>query len=140
MVDRATTRGGVFTTLASLYIVLTLAALGRSGYQIATKFSDAPLAYLLSAVAAAVYLVATLALIASTTRVPHTVRVGRLVALVALSVEVLGVLGIGTLSLFRPELFPADTVWSQYGAGYLYIPLVLPFLGLWWLRSSRETP
>ncbi|MDR9395920.1 hypothetical protein [Pontimonas sp.] len=140
MVDRATTRGGVFTTLASLYIVLTLAALGRSGYQIATKFSDAPLAYLLSAVAAAVYLVATLALIASTTRAPHTVRVGRLVALVALSVEVLGVLGIGTLSLFRPELFPADTVWSQYGAGYLYIPLVLPFLGLWWLRSSRETP
>lgn len=140
MVDRATTRGGVFTTLASLYIVLTLAALGRSGYQIATKFSDAPLAYLLSAVAATVYLVATLALIASTTRVPHTVRVGRLVALVALSVEVLGVLGIGTLSLFRPELFPADTVWSQYGAGYLYIPLVLPFLGLWWLRSSRETP
>lgn len=140
MVDRATTRGGVFTTLASLYIVLTLAALGRSGYQIATKFSDAPLAYLLSAVAAAVYLVATLALIASTTRVPHTVRVGRLVALVALSVEVLGVLGIGTLSLFRPELFPADTVWSQYGAGYLYIPLVLPFVGLWWLRSSRETP
>lgn len=140
MVDRATTRGGVFTTLASLYIVLSLAALGRSGYQIATKFSDAPLAYLLSAVAAAVYLVATLALIASTTRVPHTVRVGRLVALVALSVEVLGVLGIGTLSLFRPELFPADTVWSQYGAGYLYIPLVLPFLGLWWLRSSRETP
>lgn len=140
MVDRATTRGGVFTTLASLYIVLSLAALGRSGYQIATKFSDAPLAYLLSAVAATVYLVATLALIASTTRVPHTVRVGRLVALVALSVEVLGVLGIGTLSLFRPELFPADTVWSQYGAGYLYIPLVLPFLGLWWLRSSRETP
>jgi hypothetical protein len=140
VVDRATTRGGVFTTLASLYIVLTLAALGRSGYQIATKFSDAPLAYLLSAVAAAVYLVATLALIASTTRVPHTVRVGRHVALVALSVEVLGVLGIGTLSLFRPELFPADTVWSQYGAGYLYIPLVLPFLGLWWLRSSRETP
>lgn len=138
MVDGATTRGGVFTTLASIYVVLTLAALGRSGYQIATKFSDAPTAYLLSAFAALVYLLATVALIASTSATPRRLRSGRMVALLALSVEAIGVLGIGTLSLFRPELFPADTVWSNFGAGYLYIPLVLPFVGLWWLRSSRE--
>ncbi|AVG23778.1 hypothetical protein C3B54_11799 [Pontimonas salivibrio] len=138
MAGGSTTRGGVFTTLASIYVVLTLAALGRSGYQIATKFSDAPTAYVLSAFAAVVYLLATVALIASTSHTTRTLRVGRIVALVALTVEALGVVGIGTLSLFRPELFPADTVWSNYGAGYLYIPLVLPFIGLWWLRSSRE--
>lgn len=138
MVDGEATRGGVFTTLASLYVVLTLAALGRSGYQIATKFSEAPTAYLLSALAAVIYLVATIALMRSTSRSARTVRTGRAVALVALSLEAIGVLGIGTLSLFRPELFPADTVWSQYGAGYLFIPLVLPFVGLWWLRSAKE--
>lgn len=138
MVDGAARRGGVFTTLASIYVVLTLAALGRSGYQIATKFSEAPTAYLLSALAAVVYLVATIALIASTSRAARSVALGRLVAVLALSLEAVGVIGIGTLSLFRPELFPADTVWSQYGAGYLFIPLVLPFVGLWWLRSSKE--
>lgn len=138
MVDGSARRGGVFTTLASIYVVLTLAALGRSGYQIATKFSEAPTAYLLSALAAVVYLVATIALIASTSGAARSVARGRLVALLALSLEAVGVIGIGTLSLFRPELFPADTVWSQYGAGYLFIPLVLPFVGLWWLSSSKE--
>jgi hypothetical protein len=26
-------------------------------------------------------------------------------------------------------------VWTAYGAGYVFIPLVLPVLGLWWLRG-----
>ncbi len=132
MTDQATEqRGGVFTALVSVYVILTLAAVGRSGYQIATKFDQAPLAYSLSAVAAGVYLVATIALIQSAR------RSRRLVAIAALGFEALGVVGIGTLSLFRPDLFPADTVWSAFGQGYLFIPLVLPFIGLWWLFRIR---
>jgi hypothetical protein len=68
------------------------------------------------------------------------------VAWVTISFELLGVLVIGTLSLVLPEIFvgPAKlkdladgTVWSSYGIGYLFIPLVLPVLGMLWLRSRR---
>lgn len=130
--SEATARRGGFTVLVWVYVVLTLAALGRSGYQLATKYDEAPLAYLLSAFAAVVYLVATIALMT------HVQRGSRAVALVALSVEAIGVLAVGTLSLLRPELFPADTVWSAYGRGYMFIPLVLPFVGLWWLRGRTR--
>ena len=40
---------------------------------------------------------------------------------------------VGTLSVLRPEWFPDQTVWSDYGIGYGFVPLVLPFVGLWWL-------
>lgn len=129
--DTASRRGG-FTVLVWVYIVLTLAALGRSGYQLATKFEEAPLAYLLSAVAAVVYLVATIGLMT------HVRQGSRVVAIAALVIEAIGVLVIGTLSVLRPDLFPADTVWSRYGHGYLFIPLVLPFVGLWWLRRAGQ--
>ncbi|CAI8399551.1 MAG: Uncharacterised protein [Cellulomonadaceae bacterium TMED98] len=129
--DTASRRGG-FTVLVWVYIVLTLAALGRSGYQLATKFEEAPLAYLLSAVAAVVYLVATIGLMT------HVRQGSRVVAIAALVIEAIGVLVIGTLSVLRPDLFPADTVWSRYGQGYLFIPLVLPFVGLWWLRRAGQ--
>lgn len=132
MAEKTASRRGGFTVLVWVYVVLTLAALGRSGYQLATKFEQAPLAYLLSAFAAAVYLVATVALMG------HVRRGSTVVALVALSIEAVGVLVVGTLSLIRPELFPADTVWSVYGRGYLFIPLVLPFVGLWWLRQRTH--
>jgi hypothetical protein len=125
-------RGGFRTLLVSFYVVLTLAALGRSGYQIATKFDQAPFAYLLSAAAAVVYLIATISLISSTG------QRGRVVATVSLVFEALGVLGVGLLSVVDPGLFPADTVWSRFGQGYLFIPLVLPFVGLWWLRTQRS--
>jgi hypothetical protein len=122
---------GVLSLLVAVYAILTLAALGRSGYQIATKFDLAPLAYGLSAVAAVVYLVATVALVLSSRSWAHRV------ALVAVSFEAVGVLVVGTLSVALPELFPADTVWSDYGRGYLFVPLVLPLLGLWWLLADR---
>lgn len=130
--SESTARRGGFTVLVWVYVVLTLAALGRSGYQLATKYDEAPLAYLLSAFAAVVYLVATVALMT------HVRRGSRVIALSALSIEAVGVLAVGTLSVLRPELFPADTVWSTYGRGYLFIPLVLPFVGLWWLRAPRQ--
>ncbi|WP_242473648.1 hypothetical protein [Blastococcus sp. TML/M2B] len=97
--------------------------------QLATRFDEAPLAYLLSALAAVIYLVATVAL----ARGPR----GRRVALVAISIELVGVLVVGTLSLADAAAFPDETVWSGYGRGYLFIPLVLPVLGLWLLLRRR---
>ena len=122
---------GFRTLLVSLYVILSLAALGRSGYQIATKFDEAPVAYSLSAVAAIVYVIATIAIIRA-----NTVAGARL-ATIALVFEAVGVIGVGLLSVIDPALFPADTVWSQFGQGYLFIPLVLPFVGLWWLRRGK---
>jgi hypothetical protein len=126
-------RPGVHRTVVALYGVLSLAALGRSSYQILTKLDEAPLAYTLSGVAAAVYVLATVTVALSAR--PRS----RAVALGAISFELIGVLGIGALSLIRPELFPDTTVWSQFGAGYVFIPLLLPIVGIWWLlRGSRS--
>ena len=122
---------GFRTLLVSVYVILTLAALGRSGYQIATKFDEAPVAYALSAVAAIVYLIATIAIIRAQT------AGGARLATIALLFEAAGVVGVGMLSVIDRALFPADTVWSQFGQGYLFIPLVMPFVGLWWLRRGK---
>lgn len=126
------TTAGIGRVLVVVYAILALAATGRSAYQIATKLDEAPVAYALSAVAAVVYIVATVAL----------VRRGRgayRTAVVAIGFELLGVLVVGALSLIDPVLFPDDTVWSRFGQGYLFIPLVLPVLGLLWLRRVRRS-
>jgi hypothetical protein len=44
------------------------------------------------------------------------------------------VLAVGTWSLADRATFPDATVWSGYGSGYGFVPLVLPVLGLLWLR------
>ena len=118
--------------IVSIYVVLSLAALGRSSFQILTKFDDAPLAYSLSGLAAVVYVIATVSV-----ALGHR-PIARRVAQWSLSFELAGVLGVGGLSLIIPELFPYQTVWSQFGMGYLFIPLVLPVLGLWWLTKRAR--
>jgi hypothetical protein len=110
----------------AIYGILALAATARGIYQVATKLSEAPLAYLLSLLAGLVYCVATYAL--ATNR--------RSIAWPAVLVELVGVLTVGTLSVVDVGDFPDETVWSGFGAGYGYIPLVLPFLGIWWLWST----
>lgn len=124
-------RQGIGRVLIAVYAVLALAATGRSFVQIVRRFDEAPLAYSLSALAAVVYIVATIALAMPGER-------WRRVALAAVVVELVGVLVVGTLSLVAPELFQHDSVWSRFGMGYLFIPAVLPILGLWWLRATRE--
>jgi hypothetical protein len=118
--------------LVAVYGVFALSAGARASVQIASKFHEAPLAYGLSALAAVVYVVATVALARSS-------ETSRRVAFAAVGFELLGVLTVGTLSLIDPEAFPDATVWSDYGQGYGYVPLVLPVIGLWWLwRTSRR--
>lgn len=121
-------RSGPGRALVAVYAVFTLAAGARAGVQIATRFAEAPLAYLLSAFAALVYGVLTVAL----------ARGARRTALAACGIELLGVLVVGTFSLLDPAAFPRATVWSGYGSGYLFIPLVLPLVGLGWLLRRRR--
>jgi len=126
--ERPATAGGPGRVLVAVYGVFALAAGARAAVQLSTRFAEAPVAYLLSALAAVVYVVATVAL----------ARGGRRTALVAISVELVGVLVVGTLSVLDPAAFPDETVWSAYGRGYLFIPLVLPVLGLLFLRRRAR--
>ncbi|SNS59945.1 hypothetical protein SAMN06893096_105239 [Geodermatophilus pulveris] len=127
--ERATT-AGPGRVLVAVYGVFALAAGARAVVQLSTRFAEAPVAYLLSALAAAVYVVATVAL----------ARGGRRTALAAIGFELVGVLVVGTLSLLQPAAFPDETVWSAYGRGYLFVPLVLPVLGLLFLRRTARRP
>jgi hypothetical protein len=125
------TARGPGRVLVAVYAVFALAAGARAAVQLAVQFDEAPLAYLLSAVAAVVYVAATVGLARGGPG-------GRRTAVVACSVELAGVLVVGTLSLVDSAAFPDDTVWSGYGRGYGFIPLVLPVLGLLWLRHQAE--
>ncbi len=120
------TGAGPGRLIVAVYAVLALAATGRSALQITEYFDRAPLAYLLSALAAVIYLVATVAL----------ARNWRRIALAACSTELAGVLVVGLASLLATSAFPDKTVWSHFGSGYGYVPLVLPVIGLWWLRRA----
>ncbi|RJL30409.1 hypothetical protein [Bailinhaonella thermotolerans] len=133
MSDPKTTSSGPGRVLVAIYAIFALAAGARAAVQISTRFHEAPLAYSLSALAAAVYVLATVAL-------ARGGRTSRRVALASCSLELAGVLVIGTLSLLDPAAFPDETVWSTYGKGYLFIPLVLPVAGLLWLRRTRPRP
>lgn len=128
---RPGTAGGPGRVLVAVYGIFALAAGARAGVQIATRFAEAPLAYGLSALAAAVYVVATVALAL------HG-RTAFRVAVAACATELVGVLVVGTLSLTDPGAFPDETVWSAYGRGYGFVPLVLPVVGLLWLRRTAR--
>jgi hypothetical protein len=130
---RRRTNTGPGRLLIAVYLLFAIAATSRAGLQIATRFDEAPVAYLLSALAALIYIVAAVGL----ARAGHT---GRRVALACCSVELVGVVAVGILSLVDKDLFPDETVWSQFGSGYGYIPLVLPVLGLIWLWRTRRDP
>jgi hypothetical protein len=121
---------GVGRVLIVVYGILALGATARSFVQIVSKFDEAPLAYVLSALAGVVYIIATVALIGRGTAWYR-------VAWITISFELLGVLVVGILSLVQPELFKHPSVWSHFGQGYLFIPLVLPILGMLWLRARR---
>ena len=123
------TSHGFGRTLVAVYAVFALAAAARSIFQLVTKADEAPFAYALSAFAGVVYVVATIAL----------GRNLRKLALITIAIELAGVLTVGLLSVFDDDLFPDQTVWSGFGEGYGFIPLVLPLVGLWWLRRTRAT-
>jgi len=132
MSDQSNTNLGFGRVLIVVYALFAIAATSRSIVQISTVFSQAPFAYALSAVAALIYIVATISL-------AQTGRTSQRLATIAIAIELVGVISVGLLSLIDPGLFPKATVWSSFGSGYGFIPLILPIVGLWWLRKTRIT-
>jgi hypothetical protein len=129
---------GVGAVLVFVYAILAIGATSRAIYQIATVFDKAPLPITLSAVSGVIYILATVALILPA---PAWYRV----AWVTISFELLGVLVIGTLSIVDPVFAGSakisdGTVWSYYGRGYVFIPVILPILGMLWLSKHRPEP
>lgn len=123
---------GTFFTL--MYGVFAVGASARSAVQLATRASFAPLAYTLSAIAAAIYVTGFVMLLRWGH--PASRRAMRLLC----TVELVGVAMVGTLSLLRRDLFPDATVWSSYGMGYLFLPIIVPALVLRWLRRRSDGP
>ena len=121
---------GFGRVVVAVYAVFALSASARSLFQLATKASEAPVAYGLSALAGLVYVVATVALATNRSAL----------AAWTIGFELVGVLAVGMLTVFDSALFPDQTVWSDFGAGYGFVPLVLPFVGLAWILSSRRSP
>lgn len=123
---------GFTTVLIIVYGVFALSATARSLVQILRDFDAAPLAYALSLLAALTYILVTVAL-ARGGRSSHA-------ALLLVLVELIGVVAVGTLSLLAPALFPDATVWSEFGSGYGYVPLLLPVLAILYLLRKRRRP
>ena len=121
---------GVGRLLIAIYAIFAISATARAGYQLIREFDQAPLAYSLSAISAAVYLLATYSL---TKQEPKWQRI----AFYTIWFELVGVIAVGALSLALPALFAHPSVWSNFGAGYAFIPLLLPILGLLWLRKRN---
>lgn len=126
MSSKSQTRGAGNVVIA-VYAVFALSASVRAVYQLLRKYDEAPVAYWLSLLAAIVYILATLAL----------ARGNYSPARKTLVFELFGVIIIGLLSLFAPDLFAHPSVWSYFGMGYAFIPLALPLFGLWWIRRVR---
>jgi len=122
---------GVGRLLIVFYAVFAVSSTARASFQILTKFEQAPLAYSLSLLSALVYILATISLAKAGKR-------WKQVALASVVFELAGVLSVGALSFIAPELFAHPSVWSGFGSGYGYIPLVLPILGLVWIRKTQR--
>jgi hypothetical protein len=123
--------GGPGLVLVWLYGVIVVGAVSRSVYQIATDFGRAPLAYSLSALAGLVYGFITYSLVRGG-------ETARRAAQACCAAELVGVLTVGTWTLVDPSAFPDATVWSDYGMGYIFIPVLLPVSALYWLRKARQ--
>jgi hypothetical protein len=123
---------GVGRLLIAIYAIFAISATARASYQLIREFDQAPLAYSLSAISALVYLLATYSL---SKQEDKWQRIARL----TIWFELVGVIAVGTLSLALPEMFAHPSVWSNFGAGYAFIPLLLPVLGLIWLRKHNAS-
>ena len=122
---------GVGRLLILVYAVFAISSTARASFQMITKFEEAPVSYSLSLLSALVYLLATVSLAKSG-------PAWKTIALASVIFELIGVLTIGVISLLVPELFVEASIWSGFGSGYGYLPLVLPVLGLLWIRKTNQ--
>jgi cytochrome bd-type quinol oxidase subunit 2 len=122
---------GVGRLLILVYAVFAISSTARASFQVITKFEEAPVSYSLSLLSAVVYLLATVSLAKSG-------PTWKTIALASVIFELIGVLTVGVISLLAPELFVEASIWSGFGSGYGYLPLVLPVLGLLWIRKTNQ--
>lgn len=122
---------GAARALVAVYAVFALAASARGIYELIVKFQQAPVSYSLSLVSALVYIVATVALAQAAK--PKWFSIAR----ATIVFELIGVITVGALSFLAPALFAHPSVWSWFGAGYGFVPLALPVIGLLWLNRHR---
>lgn len=116
--------------LAISYPVLALSTGFRAFYQLLLK--EGVTNYVgpaLSAVAALLYFVAAIGFAVRE-------RWAWRVSVVALSIEMVLVLVVGTLSIVMPDTI-GRTAWRLYGIDYGFFPLVQPLLGLLWLFHPK---
>jgi len=123
---------GVGRLLIAIYAIFAISATARASYQLIREFDQAPLAYSLSALSALIYLLATYSLSRSEEK-------WQSIAKFTIWFELVGVIAVGSLSLAFPALFAHPSVWSNFGAGYAFIPVLLPVLGLIWLRKHNAS-
>jgi hypothetical protein len=117
--------------LTAVYALWAVAALSRALYQYLVRQPETLAPTHISAFVGALYVVILVGLHRRSPRAWYT-------TLALLVVELGGVLVVGAIDIiWRP--FAYATVWSGFGAGYLYIPLALPIVGLWWMlrRPTR---
>lgn len=112
--------------LALLYLFWAIALCSRAVWQYVTRDGDLTPTHL-SMVAGLIYL----AIVGWAWR-------GHRTALVAgLTIEIIGVITISIGECYWP--LPYASAWSGFGSGYLWMPLILPILGLIQLiRSPTE--
>ena len=115
------------------YPLLALSTGARGVYQLFFKEGVTnKLAPALTTFSAALYIVAAIGFFKRT-------RTAWRVSVSALTIETIGVLVIGTLSITHPDLI-GHTAWSKFGLDYGFFPLIQPLLGLAWLlwRPTRQ--
>jgi hypothetical protein len=103
--------------LTALYAFWALAVCSRVGWQYVTRIGNHVPTHL-SAITGILYIM-----------IAYWAWQGRSKSLQwGLVIELIGVVVVGTYERFFP--FGYATAWSQYGAGYLYMPLLLPLVGI----------
>ncbi len=122
---------GVGRLLIAVYAVFALSATARASYQLLREFDEAPVAYTLSLVSALTYILVTVAL---TKTGDKWAKIARF----TVWFELFGVIAVGIASIALPSLFNHPSVWSGFGIGYGFLPLVLPILGLIWLARRQK--
>lgn len=122
---------GVGRLLIAVYAVFALSATARASYQLLREFDQAPVAYTLSLVSALTYILVTVALTKSDARWQKIARY-------TVWFELIGVVSVGIASFTIPSLFSHPSVWSGFGIGYGFFPLLLPILGLFWLSRRKK--
>jgi hypothetical protein len=128
-VDRKASRGAS-DVLGFFYALWSFSALGRSSYEYLFK-RNVP-SYVPAHLSTFVGVLYILIIVGLRRRSPRWWWI----TLALLIVELSGVLVVGTIDVvWRP--FPYATVWSNYGAGYFFMPLVLPFAGLAYMLSKE---